>query len=80
VSTSILNPIVTHIDADGVDVDNARKDMTMPHTDCSARVARQRYVTGALFIKAMAVLRRLAGCWGVPSLTLYTEQVTVRIP
>ena len=54
-STSILNPIVTHIDADGVDVDNARKDMTMPHTDCSALVARQRYVTGAkLFIKAIA--------------------------
>jgi hypothetical protein len=56
VSTSILNPIVTHIDADGVDVDNARKDMTMPNADCSALVARQRYVTGAmLFIKAMAL-------------------------
>jgi hypothetical protein len=27
----------------------------MPHTDCSALVARQRYVTGArLFIKAIA--------------------------
>jgi hypothetical protein len=27
----------------------------MPNADCSALVARQRYVTGALFIKAMAV-------------------------
>jgi hypothetical protein len=35
---------------------NARKDTTMPNADCSALVARQRYVTGAmLFIKAMAL-------------------------
>jgi hypothetical protein len=42
-------------DAGASHLDNARKDVTMPHTDCSALVARQRYVTGArLFIKAIA--------------------------
>ena len=46
-------------------------DTTMPSADRSGLVARHRYVTGTmLFIKAMAALFRLAGCWEAPSLTL----------